>query len=176
MLRISVPVALLRTAPGVPVPALLLSSLYGMRKNPMDGEYKLHNGIDVSLPQGTPVVALAPGVVRRVTPLSDPVNGGSVRIRHEGGYQTAYVHLSGVFVAEGQQVAGGQPIGLSGGEPGLPGSGRSTGPHLHLIVYRPTGDGSIEAVDPLDAVDWASMGVEVYLRTSKDPLQFERLR
>lgn len=158
------------------MPALLLSSLWGPRRDPVTGEPgEHHNGIDVPLAHGTPVQAVADGVVRKVTALDDPYNGGSVRVKHAGGWQTSYVHLSAVAVQPGQAVRAGDVLGLSGGTPGLPGAGKSTGPHLHFVVWRPSPDGSsIEDVDPLGALDWT--GWEVYLRTRKEPLEVVRLR
>ena len=69
----------------------------------------------------------------------------SLVIKHAGGYATLYGHVSKFLVSEGQTVHAGDPVALSGGTPGTAGAGMmTTGPHLHLAMYK---DG--EVVDPL---------------------------
>ena len=130
-----------------------MRSPFGMRPNPTTGDRRLHEGIDLAVPTGTPVHAVAPGVVRR-TWTDDPINGHAVSVDHGDGWTSSYVHLSRMFVEQGQRVLRGQPLGLSGGEPGTPGAGRSTGPHLHFGV-RYQG----RAVDPVPLIDWRRYGV-----------------
>ena len=101
-----------------------LSSRYGMRT--LFGVTRMHNGIDISAPMGTPIKAADSGTVV----LAD-WNGGygkCVIINHGGGMATLYGHLSEIQVAYGQQVSQGQVIGLCGS------TGFSTGPHLHFEV------------------------------------------
>ena len=106
-----------------------------------------HKGMDIAVPQGTPVYSAAEGVVYKAR------NGGArsssyVLIGHRGGYATLYGHLSHLSVKKGQDVPRGQMIGLSGGTPGTPGSGpMTTGAHLHLEVI----DGGVH-VDPLNVL------------------------
>lgn len=102
-----------------------------------------HNAIDVPTPQGTPVVAAADGVVKDV--VDNGLGFNYVTIDHGGGIVTLYGHLSVLSVQPGQTLVAGQQIGKSGGRPGTPGAGFSTGPHLHFGV-RLKGD----AVDPLN--------------------------
>jgi len=110
-----------------------------------------HNGIDIGIPQGTPLFAAAPGVVKKADgTCNDKVNGGYVIIQHADGSTTGYVHLSRVDVRTGQQVERWTQIGLSGGRKGSPCAGRSSGPHLHFIV-RPDGKSS---ADPIPRVNW----------------------
>ena len=85
-----------------------------------------HAGVDVTLPAGTPVVAIADGVV---TFAGEQFFGGnSVVMDHGGGVFSVYYHLQEYAVSEGQQVVRGERIGAVGA------SGRATGPHLHFSV------------------------------------------
>ncbi len=101
-----------------------------------------HTGIDIPEPQGTPVHAAAAGYVAWVR--SGPLYGNYVMIVHADGVATLYAHLSRPLVRQNQYVDQGDEIALSGGLAGAPGSGFSTGPHLHFEVRR---DGI--PVDPL---------------------------
>ncbi|MER5489170.1 M23 family metallopeptidase [Streptomyces sp. NPDC002812] len=83
-----------------------------------------HTGIDFAVPTGTSVVAAAAGTV--VTAGWQGAYGNAVTIQHADGRYTLYAHLSRITVKEGDQVAAGQEIGLSGS------TGNSTGPHLHF--------------------------------------------
>ena len=126
-----------------------VSSFFGVRQDPMgSGEAKAHGAIDIPVDVGTPVMSIGNGVVDAVIP-NNATAGTYVQINHENGYYSRYLHLSDVGVSPGQRVRMGQRIGLSGGEPGAYGSGRSTGPHVHLDVWwgKPFAGGY--AVDPL---------------------------
>lgn len=101
-----------------------------------------HAGVDIAVPVGTPVKAPAGGTVIEAGTL--PGYGNVVFIDHGGGTISRLAHLSQIGVTRGQQVAQGAVIGLSGGAKGAPGSGDSTGPHVHFEV-RSGG----KAVDPL---------------------------
>ncbi len=95
-----------------------------------------HQGLDIIVPQGTPVVSSADGIVYLAR------DGGAkgysyVLVGHRNGYATLYGHLSVISVASGQEVAAGQVIGQSGGTPGTHGSGpMTTGAHLHFEVIQ----------------------------------------
>lgn len=113
----------------VGVPGAKISSGYGPRTHPVTGEYQsLHNGIDFSAPEGTPVFALSSGTVTTVS--SDAISGNYVKIDHGMLFTTGYLHLSEIFVQPGQAVSVGTVIGRVGK------TGRVTGSHLHFIVYR----------------------------------------
>jgi murein DD-endopeptidase MepM/ murein hydrolase activator NlpD len=85
-----------------------------------------HLGLDFRVPSGTPVTAMNDGTVLLARPLY--FEGNFVVIDHGQGLLTLYLHLSEFKVKEGEQVKRGQEIGLSGG------TGRATGPHLHVAV------------------------------------------
>jgi murein DD-endopeptidase MepM/ murein hydrolase activator NlpD len=85
-----------------------------------------HLGLDYGVPAGTPVHAVNRGTVILARPLY--FEGSCVVIDHGQGLFSLYLHLSDFKVKEGDQVETGQEIGLSGG------SGRATGPHLHLAI------------------------------------------
>lgn len=119
-----------------------ISSPFGWRTNPETKKRQFHQGIDIRMPTGTPLRPVWPGRVSKVW-LDDLVNGTAVRIDHGGGYQSSYVHLSALFVWPGDLVTWSTLLGLSGGGKGFWGKGRSTGPHLHLALWK---DG--EAIDP----------------------------
>jgi murein DD-endopeptidase MepM/ murein hydrolase activator NlpD len=100
-----------------------------------------HQGRDYGVPVGTPVKAPAAGVVTHVGPKG--AYGNVIYINFGGGVEGRYAHLSRFDVKPGERVEAGDVIGLSGGAKGAPGSGRSTGAHLHEEI-RING----KAVDP----------------------------
>jgi murein DD-endopeptidase MepM/ murein hydrolase activator NlpD len=85
-----------------------------------------HQGLDFRVPAGTPVAAMNAGTVILARLLY--YEGNFVVIDHGQGFLTLYLHLSEFKVKEGDIVKRGQEIGLSGG------TGRATGPHLHVAV------------------------------------------
>jgi murein DD-endopeptidase MepM/ murein hydrolase activator NlpD len=86
----------------------------------------VHQGLDYAVPEGTPVAALNGGTVVLAQPLF--FEGNFVVLDHGQGLLTMYMHLSKIEVKEGDRIARGQTVGLSGG------TGRATGPHLHIAV------------------------------------------
>ncbi len=119
-----------RTLMRTPINGARLSSGYGNRKHPILGYTKLHTGTDFAAPRGTPIYAAGNGTVDYAGRKGG--YGLYVRIRHNGTYQTAYAHMSGIAkgVRRGTRVNQGQVIGYVGS------TGRSTGPHLHYEVLR----------------------------------------
>lgn len=87
-----------------------------------------HHAIDVAAPLGMPIYAAAAGEVVAAGNTEYPGYGRMVVIRHAGGYQTLYGHLSVSYVRAGEYVARGEVIGRMGS------TGRSTGSHLHFEV------------------------------------------
>ncbi|MBE0602689.1 MAG: M23 family metallopeptidase [Deltaproteobacteria bacterium] len=90
-----------------------------------------HTGVDIRLPEGTPVRAIADGVVALAA--EQFFGGRSVVIDHGGAVFSFYYHLQRYSVEEGRRVSRGEPIGAVGA------TGRATGPHLHFGVRVPGG-------------------------------------
>lgn len=103
------------------------TSGYGMRKHPISGVTKLHDGVDFSAPAGTPIYATHSG--RVISAGNQGAWGNQVMISGSGGISTRYAHQSSVKVRPGQNVTRGQIIGWVGS------TGSSTGNHLHYAVY-----------------------------------------
>jgi murein DD-endopeptidase MepM/ murein hydrolase activator NlpD len=103
-----------------------VSDVFGTRRTFNGKVQSMHQGLDYAVPQGTAVSALNRGTVLLARPLF--FEGNCVVLDHGQGLLTLYMHLSELMVKEGDQVARGQEIGLSGG------TGRATGPHLHVAV------------------------------------------
>jgi murein DD-endopeptidase MepM/ murein hydrolase activator NlpD len=91
-----------------------------------------HPGIDLPVPVGTPVRAAAGGYV--AWNRTGKQYGNYVMVVHAGGVATVYAHLSKFGAKPDTYVERGDIIGYSGGKPGDPGAGLSTGPHLHFEV------------------------------------------
>lgn len=108
-----------------PVQGIVTSS-FGERMDPFNGEGAFHKGIDIATSMGSPVRASADGVV--IIAAMANGYGREVRIDHGHGIQTIYGHMSGFAVVTGEEVKRGEIIGYVGS------SGRSTGPHLHYEV------------------------------------------
>jgi murein DD-endopeptidase MepM/ murein hydrolase activator NlpD len=98
----------------------------------INGEPRMpHAGVDLRLPEGTPVRAIADGVVAFAG--EQFFGGRSVVIDHGGGVFSLYYHLKENPVAEGQRVSRGEQVGAVGA------TGRATGPHLHFAIRVPGG-------------------------------------
>ena len=111
-----------------PINGAVLSSGYGMRKHPILGYDRIHQGVDFAAPKGTPIMAAGTGFIEKIG-----MNGGAgnyIRIKHLNGYKTAYGHMSKFAsgMKKGTKVTQGQTIGFVGS------TGMSTGPHLHYEV------------------------------------------
>jgi murein DD-endopeptidase MepM/ murein hydrolase activator NlpD len=115
-----------KNAPAGVLPHGRVSSGYGWRSDPIDGEARFHRGLDIALPSGSDVPAARAG---RVTVAGELAGYGlTVVVEHRDGVSTRYAHLSELTVAVGQDVAAGEVVARSGA------SGRATGPHLHFEV------------------------------------------
>jgi len=95
-----------------------------------------YNAVDLSHGiGGEPVYAAAGGEVVKVSSGWNAGAGNTIKILHPNGTATSYGHLQNFAVQQGQTVSQGQIIGFMGGKPGTPGSGKSTGYHVHFAVY-----------------------------------------
>jgi murein DD-endopeptidase MepM/ murein hydrolase activator NlpD len=103
-----------------------ISDVFGVERVFNGSVQSTHQGLDFRVPSGTPVAAVNSGHVILARLLF--FEGNCVVIDHGQGLLTLYLHLSKFLVKEGDDVNKGQAIGLSGG------TGRATGPHLHLAV------------------------------------------
>ena len=101
----------------------ITSRFSSSRRHPILGYNRAHNGVDYSAPTGAPVVSVAPGTVT----LAGWTTGGgrTVRVRHNNGYESEYLHLSSLEVRAGQRVSQGDLVGKVGA------TGLATAPHLH---------------------------------------------
>ena len=101
-----------------------ITSGFAMRFHPLLQHWRAHNGVDYSAPSGTPVRAVAGGVVT----LAGRQNGygNVVHLEHQNGQSTVYAHLSRIDVRDGQRIEQGSRIGAVGA------TGWATGPHLHF--------------------------------------------
>ena len=106
-----------------------VSSLYGMRKHPKYGYWRMHEGIDLAAPTGTPIYATGNATVTKAR--WERGYGKLIELNHGFGYKTRYGHLSKIYVNIGDTVQRGDIIGEVGN------TGVSSGPHLHYEVrYR----------------------------------------
>ena len=120
----SVEKALMKT----PINGARLSSSFGMRKHPISGFTKMHQGTDFAAPMGTPIMASGTGTVTRAKWCGG--GGNCIKIKHNSTYDTIYAHLKSFAkgIKVGKKVRQGQIIGFVGS------TGISTGPHLHYEV------------------------------------------
>jgi len=105
-----------------------LSSLFGYRTDPMSGRKEFHEGLDFAGKAGTPVVAVATGIVTWSGPHYG--YGNLIEISHGNGYVTRYAHNNKNLVNLGEKVEKGEVIATMGS------TGRSTGTHVHFEVIR----------------------------------------
>jgi murein DD-endopeptidase MepM/ murein hydrolase activator NlpD len=114
--------------PQLPSVGGIITSKVGMRTDPIDGTWRLHNGIDISIPTGTPVKPVSSGVVIYCGSRSG--YGNTVIVEHDNGIVTLYAHNNRLMVTQGQLVTSDTILALSGS------TGRSTGPHLHFEAWQ----------------------------------------
>jgi murein DD-endopeptidase MepM/ murein hydrolase activator NlpD len=111
---------------GAPVPGVL-TSRFGWRADPINGERAYHRGLDIRGQLGNDVKATADGTVIRQR--YDKGDGHFILVDHGNGFRTKFAHLKKSLVKKGDPVTRGQVIGLVGN------SGRSTGPHVHYEIH-----------------------------------------
>ena len=112
--------------PFQPPVAAPISDIFGTERVFNQQVQSRHQGLDYAVPTGTPVHAVNRGTVILARPMF--FEGNCVVIDHGQGLLSLYLHLSQIDVKEGEEIRSGQVLGLSGG------TGRASGPHLHLAV------------------------------------------
>ena len=118
----------------------VITSLGGLRINPITGRREFHDGIDIAAPIGTTIVAPKDGAVM-ATGVSATF-GKYLQLAHADGYVSFMAHLNMIKVSTGDVILQGQHVAYSGN------SGRTTGPHLHFSIFF-----NGQYVDPLEYVD-----------------------
>jgi murein DD-endopeptidase MepM/ murein hydrolase activator NlpD len=121
---------------GRPVREGYISSYFGERMDPFNGEDAFHKGVDFASGAGTDVLAVASGIVTWAGPREG--YGNLVELNHGNGYVTRYAHAARTLVTVGDEVERGQAVAVVGS------TGRSTGPHVHFEVLK---DG--RQIDPM---------------------------
>lgn len=104
-----------------------LSSGFGFRTDPLEGDGRFHYGLDIAAEEGAVVSSFAAGTVTAVGESSDL--GRYVTVSHPNGYATLYAHCARITASSGQQVDCGDPIAEVGD------TGRATGAHLHFELH-----------------------------------------
>ncbi|MDQ2971892.1 MAG: peptidoglycan DD-metalloendopeptidase family protein [Pseudomonadota bacterium] len=112
---------------GMPVADGYIASYFGARPDPFNGHRDFHPGLDIDVPMGSPVHAVADGVITYAGARSG--YGNVVEIDHGNGYMTRYAHNSKLLAHVGEHVHAGDVISDVGS------TGRSTGPHVHFEVW-----------------------------------------
>ena len=107
-----------------------ISSYYGYRVHPIRGEEHFHSGVDITGTSSRNVYAIQSGTVKSAQTGWNSGAGTNVKIDHDGGYMSVYMHLSKYMVKPGDKVEKGQVIGIMGC------TGSCTGTHLHLTIYK----------------------------------------
>lgn len=127
---------------GLPLSGTVTSE-FGERNDPINGEKNMHKGIDLAADTGTKVTATAGGIVKSARYSNS--YGYIVEIDHGNGYLTKYAHNSSLTVKTGDTVVKGQTVAYSGS------TGNSTGPHLHYeVCYEGV---PVNPVSPLTAIN-----------------------
>jgi murein DD-endopeptidase MepM/ murein hydrolase activator NlpD len=107
-----------------PLRSYRVTSVFGMRKNPISGNMRFHEGLDLAAPLGTEVYAAGDGIVTETG--KDTIYGNYIIIKHNDDWASLYGHLQRVGVTLRSSVKSGMLIGWVGS------TGQSTGPHLHF--------------------------------------------
>ena len=105
-----------------------ISSPFGYREHPVEGEERFHYGVDLAADTGTAVSCFADGTVTAVGESSS--YGKYCIVTHSGGYTTLYAHCSRITASSGAEVARGEKIAEVGE------TGMATGPHLHFELHQ----------------------------------------
>ena len=113
---------------GSPVQCIILSSKFGLRKDPFSRRWKKHDGLDLKGTRQDTVYSTGGGYVEVASFYGG--YGRCIIIDHGQGYKTKYAHLSKILIKEGEFIGDNTPIGKMGN------SGHSTGTHLHYEIMK----------------------------------------
>lgn len=127
---------------------MLVTSAFGMRKDPMDGNrQQMHKGVDVQTRHEAVLATETDGKVTAVNENAQMPGGKSVYIeysREDGSkYEVSYLHLDSIQVKVGETVRAGQQVAVTGNT-----GTRTTGEHLHIGVKQTTANGNVRDLDP----------------------------
>lgn len=122
-----------------------VTSGFGMRFHPVHKQWRMHKGIDIAAPKGTPVYSLQGGVVKIARPVSG--YGNVVYVKQDNGFEVRYAHLSSILVGEGSRITKDQIVGLVGS------TGVSSGPHLHFEI-RDSADKPLDPINVYNSNKW----------------------
>ncbi|WP_367677767.1 murein DD-endopeptidase MepM [Buchnera aphidicola] len=142
-----------------------ISSHFNLQRlNPVTHRITRHLGVDLAMPQGTPVLATIDGKVTKIR--FNKIAGFYIVLKNKNYYTTRYMHLKKILVKLGDNIKMGQKIALSGN------TGRTTGPHLHYEVWL-----NNHAVDPIKLKCILSETLtkkekKIYLEESKKILKY----
>ena len=166
-------VIMLQSIPnGWPVENRGVTSSFGWRNHPVQGERRFHSGIDLRAPMRTPVYATADGIAEWAAYHKTSGHGNLIILSHNFGFNTYYGHLDSISIKAGEFVKKGDLIGYSGN------TGMSSGPHLHYEVRHihrrlsplPFMQWSLDSYDTLfekeTRVQWDSLAEAVKRRAS----------
>jgi len=129
-----------------PLDAYWISSYYGKRRDPYNGRWAMHEGLDLAAQAGSPVQATAPGTVTLAGWKSG--YGRLVIVDHGYGIRTYYGHLKSISVKKGQDIGHRARVGEVGS------TGRSTGPHVHYEIRMDE--------EPMDPMNFLKAGKHVF--------------
>ncbi len=113
--------------PDLPVEGRITSTV-GLRHDPINGDLRFHNGVDIAIPEGTPVTPIGSGRVAYSG--LQPGYGNMVIVQHPDGMVSIYAHHRRNLVKTGDRVDRNTRLALSGS------TGHSTGPHLHFEAWQ----------------------------------------
>jgi len=133
----------------LPMKQLVVTSSFGMRKDPLTGKKQKHNGLDLRASKDE-VYAMLRGKVKKTG--EDKRSGKYVVLEHES-FQVSYCHLSQIWVKAGMEVWPGEAVGVTGC------TGRATGEHLHMTCKM-----GRNYIDPIQMIDYVKGVKEDVLR------------
>jgi len=125
-----------------------VTSLYGERMHPIKKKMLFHKGIDIAAPIGTPIYAIADGLVKKMQTkhVEGKAYGRFIIIQHDGDFESLYSQMNSYKVSMAQKVKKGDVLGYVGS------SGISTGSHLHFEIKK---EG--KNIDPANLIDFTSL-------------------